>query len=119
MVKWYKSIWSEGRAIDMWTLNHILGGGVLAIVTIYLNIDIVEGLIYSFILMIAWEIFEIIKGIKETKLNIILDIIFGAAGYLSTYHLTINLNNTTMIFVIMVLLYVILQIWGYLVYKSR
>lgn len=117
--RWHAKRWEEGNHVDLWTLNHILGGGVLASICIYIGWDFWTSLIISFLIMLSWDLFEIARGIKEHTNNKIWDIVTGLSGFFATYYLMTNHTFNNLIFFLVILIpFVILEIWGYLTYMK-
>lgn len=113
-------VWSEGEHMDLWSLVHLLGGGVLAGWLFLLNFKTWPLLITSFTILLVWEITEILIGIKEHKTNIFWDILIGFAGSILIWYLMNSkiLNNIS-IFIIITIVFVILDVLGYLAYVKR
>ncbi len=90
---WYWNIWREGTAFDAWTLTHILSGGWMASLILLLDIEPTGGFLASFLLMVAWEIYEVGKGIHEWMGNKIMDVVTGVLGYFAVYFLQVKMSH--------------------------
>jgi uncharacterized membrane protein YjjP (DUF1212 family) len=113
-------LWSEGKHLDLWSLVHLLGGGVLAGGLFLLNFNTNSILLISFIILISWEIIEIILGIKEHETNILSDIIIGFAGSIIVlYLMKSNIVNNLYFFIILAVIFIISDIFGYISYVRR
>lgn len=115
--KWYIRIWNEGEYIDFWSFTHFLCGFILAKATILTQTTLFNDILIILALLTAWEIFEIKKGIKETAINRVVDIIIGLFGFLLFLYID-NLSaisNQVFIF-IFVIPALVLGIWGYIAY---
>lgn len=82
-----RDIWKHGKYIDLWTVVHILSGALLAGIFYYLGLDLFWSATYTLVVLLGWEFFEALVGIGETVGNVVMDIIFGMAGYLALAHL--------------------------------
>lgn len=51
---WHIKIWDEGKYLDFWSINHVLGGGVLAGISIYTGIHFLMGFIFSLSVLEYW-----------------------------------------------------------------
>ncbi|HLC53628.1 MAG TPA: hypothetical protein VJK03_03715 [Candidatus Nanoarchaeia archaeon] len=116
MGKWYLKIWENGDYFDLWHVNHFLAGILLAGATIYFKLNFILGLIISMILMLSWEIFEVVKEIRETKFNRIMDILLGVAGFFLLYG--ISKNAIVYVFAASLIVWTILELWGYIAYRN-
>ncbi|MFH1979250.1 MAG: hypothetical protein ABII97_02630 [Patescibacteria group bacterium] len=122
--KWYIKIYSkengEGKYWDFWTANHILGGAVLAGIFFLLNIEFWASLITSLLIIILWEIFEVVQKIHEHAENRMVDVITGLFGYFTMHYIIkCQLLEPTTLFLIILSLCIILNIWGRISYTIR
>ena len=115
------NIWKEGKSIDLWSVNHLLSGGVSAGLTIFLKFDFLIGLLLASFIMLSWELYEFFGEIKESPMNQTIDMVFGVLGFIISYPLMIKMNATTRIgvFTIITLLFLFLETRGFLAYKKR
>ncbi len=121
-LSWKVGVWKEGRHIDLWHINHFLSGVLCAGVMIIFDINFWLGFGISFFLMIAWEVVEVISGIRETKFNMYTDVVLSTLAffiiafihkyYLSTHVIGILLYVTVFVFCA-------LGLWGFWAYKKR
>ena len=116
-----KDIWKESKYFDLWSINHLLSGGVLAGLFILFGLKFGVGLLISFVLMLTWELYEFFGPIKERISNQAMDMIEGVLGFLIAYPLILNSNFISRIvsFSILTFLFLFLEIWGFLAYKKR
>lgn len=113
-------LWAEGKYIDFWTVNHTLAGIVIAGTVIFLNLPLWLSLIILFVLTISWEIYETVKNIHESEANRIIDVIVAIIGFIVMYILMmLDIFNNLALFSITTVLFVILNISGWLSYKKR
>ena len=117
MKKWYVNIWGDGKYIDLWHLNHFLAGVLCAGLIIFLNIDMVSGFLISLVLMLSWEVYEIINNIQETQFNRTMDILLGILAFFLTY--LWPRKSLGILFMISGIVWVILELWGYWAYKQK
>ena len=52
-------VWREGEYLDLWSLPHLLSGALLACFVYLLHLQFWYAVILAFILLTAYEIFEI------------------------------------------------------------
>ena len=77
-------------------------------------------MIILFFLLFLWEVYEILVKIKETVANRVLDIVFGLIGYAAMYIvMNLELLNNILLFLIVTILFVIMNLWGWVAYKIR
>ncbi len=119
---WKVGIWKEGKHLDLWHINHFLSGVLLGGLTIMFDLNLWLGFLISLILIIAWEVIEIVSGIKETRFNMYLDIVLAVIAFF----LVTILNNNYLsesgfenLFYICLLVFSILELWGFWAYKKR
>lgn len=113
-------IWAEGRYLDLWSLVHVIGGGLLAGIFVFLEISLLYSFIASFLILLFWEIFETLRGIKEFPTNIVSDMVVGTAGFFIVWFLMIsNTMNNIALFSILAIIFIILDILGFLAYTKR
>ncbi len=120
MKKWTVHIWDEGKYVDLWTLNHTLAGSLPAGVIFFLDMPYSYGFLFTVIVALAWEVIELTLGIREQAWNKFFDVITAILGFIGTYELMAkNVLNNKILFIILLAIYVILELWGYLTVKWR
>jgi len=73
----------------------------------------------SFLILLGWEFFEFFYGVYETQENKTLDMIMGMFGFFVVYYLmSNNIFNNKILFSILIVLFVILEIWGFSSYEE-
>ena len=117
---WKYDVWKEGEFLDLWHINHILAGCLLAFVSSYYKWPFLIGLLVTFILSLSWEVYELIKHIKESILNRILDIATTFAGFFIIHYVYNVLSNSSKIilFVVILISWLSLESWGYIAYNK-
>lgn len=118
--KWYYDIWENGKYLDFWSVNHTLAGCVIAGPLYYWSVPFIYSLGVSLVLIGGWEVYEVIYDIKETWQNRSTDIITGIIGFwFIWYFYTLwNANVKLGVYVGSLVLWLIVEIWGYMAYKA-
>ena len=108
----FESIWNEGKYFDLWSIIHLLAGGVLGSIFIFLRLKFWKGFFSVLFLSIIWEIIE---WIPETIPNKIIDIFVVQLGVLVIYYLYQQINKKTfkIIATIITILLIGLSIWSW------
>jgi hypothetical protein len=116
----HQKIWEEGECLDLWSLNHIFAGASLAGLFFILKIPFLISFIISLILMLSWEIYEILNLIIEKPCNKIMDIVTGVLGFVITYYLFLQISQVyhIILFIVISAIFVFLELWGYFSYKK-
>lgn len=117
--KWYVKIWAEGKYIDFWSINHILGGALLAQIFVFLGVNFWISLVISFIIMILWEVYEYKTKVYETIQNRVMDVVVGLLGFFMIYYLVSLDFFYNGIFYIVFFIFLFLEIWGYIAYQLK
>jgi CDP-diglyceride synthetase len=83
MKKWYDDSFWHQDLIDIWTIPHSLFGVIVALVFSLWSMDMMVGLVLTFVVAVLWEIGEIITAVSsdETNLNKISDVFVATAFY--------------------------------------
>lgn len=118
--KWYYRIFKNGKYLDLWSVNHTLSGIVIAGPLYYLSIPLIYSFLISLVLMVSWELYEIIFKIAETWQNRTTDVITGVLGFSFIWYLYTRTANTSevLIYIVALSLFLLLEIWGYIAYKA-
>jgi len=120
--RWYVKIWEEGHNFDFWHVSHFISGILFAYLVSHFDINLYAGFIFSFILMVGWELFEINLGIEETKFNMYFDVIFSVIAFWLTVYLEKNYFSPLFFqsfFEISLAVYSILGVWGFFAFIVR
>lgn len=115
--KWFIKIWANSDYFDLWDINHFLAGVLCAGIVVSLRMNLWNGLFLSVLAMLAWEIYEVLERIKESPFNRIMDVALGIAGFFIFY----SVRDTAYFYplgVVALILWVILELWGYAAYKN-
>lgn len=78
-------IWREGKYLDLWSVPHFLSGIVLGLIMHFLNYQAVPTFIIAFLILVAYEMFEVIVKIEETRMNRVLDVVVGMVSFTPTF----------------------------------
>lgn len=78
-------IWREGKWLDMWSVVHVLSGISLGYVIYLLKFDSVAALVIATLLLIAYELWEAMVKIEETRTNRVMDVVVGLASFVPAY----------------------------------
>jgi len=114
-------IWKHGKWFDMWSLVHLLSGFLLGGLFFWLGANLVLALIFSIVIMVLWELFELTTGIIEPSPNVAFDIVAGFGGFMISaglyYWLEFPFNLPLFVTVLAVTL--VLAIWGFTDFLKR
>lgn len=108
-------IWREGAYLDLWSVPHFLSGMVVAFVLFFLNYTGSAAFVIAFLLLVAYEMFEVIAKIEETRWNRVLDVVVGMLSFTPTFLLLPDVPRSWAIgsFIIIALLDSILSFFGW------
>lgn len=74
-------IWREGKYLDLWSVPHFLSGVSVALGLHILGFDFWAAFVIGFLLLVGYEMFEVIAKIEETKMNRTLDVVVGMMSF--------------------------------------
>ncbi|MEK7509263.1 MAG: hypothetical protein AAB605_00950 [Patescibacteria group bacterium] len=74
-------IWREGEYLDLWSVPHFLSGVSTALGLYLLGFAALPSFIIAFLLFVAYEMFETIAQIEETRWNRTLDVVVGMVSF--------------------------------------
>ena len=114
-------VWKEGRAIDLWSINHILAGGLLGATVFFHNINLYLGFAISFLIFLAWEIIEIWQNLYEEKWGKVMDVLTSVVSFFIIYFLftKINLAGALLVFWFLFIAWALLEIWGFVTLRIK
>lgn len=117
---WYYNIFKNGKYLDLWSVNHTLAGVVIAGPLYYLSVSLTYSLIVALILIVGWEIYEIVFDIRETWQNRSTDIITGVIGFFFVWYMYPHFAIDTQIsvYIFSTTIFLILEMWGYIAYRA-
>ncbi len=115
--------WSfrEGRYFDLWMPVHCLGGVTGAFSNVFFGLSTRNVYIVGVLLMIAWEILEYAKGIRESPWNRVVDVAVGVAGIAGALWVTARLDGSARYVALLLstLAFVGGGVLGWLAYRKR
>lgn len=119
--KWYYDIWVDGKYLDLWSVNHTLAGGVIAGPLYNLSIRFSYSFLIALVLIIGWEVYEAVRDIEETWQNRVTDTIVAIIGFgiLWMFYPKWSPNIQLIVYLPLLIIWVALEIWGYMAYKGR
>jgi|SRR3989344_8948454 len=114
-------VWRDGECLDLWSVNHTLAGGLLGATIFFFHINFFFGFLISLVIMIVWEIIEILNNIHEEKCNKIMDVVTGILGFVLIYFLflKIDTDSALTIFWIMAGCWAFLETWGFISFRIK
>lgn len=77
--------WREGKYLDLWSVPHLLSGIVVGLSLFFLHFSTSAALMIAFLLLVGYEMFEVIAKIEETRWNRSLDVVVGMVSCVPTF----------------------------------
>jgi uncharacterized membrane protein YfcA len=114
--------WKEGKILDTWSIVHTLAGLIAGLIPlVFQNLNAYQVAFIFLLLAIGWEIFESYKEINEYWSNRLSDVIVAMLGFYFSYQTGQHISNDLLmtIFISYTLLYLILTLYGFSIYKSK
>ena len=93
----------HGIYLDYWSFVHVFSGLILGLLFIIFELNIVNALVFSFILAVLYKVFEVIVRISEDIQNVIMDIVLVTFGTYLAFAYFIELSSFKMISLVFVL----------------
>lgn len=122
-IKTKRDWWQKGRGLDLWSIPHFLFGILMAFVPPLTDISFSMALIFTAILAVLWELFEMYIGIKETVLNSLLDVFLPIGAFIITSYLlrlySFRYDEILVATVAVFVLYIFTNLSGWLAYRRR
>jgi hypothetical protein len=115
-----KDFWTEGKYIDLWTINHVLSGVLSGSILHFLGTSLAWSFAISSILFIGWEVIERIFEV-EAVTNQIMDLIADYVGYGIFYgyaYLLFQPLSARMTW-FLAIAFVSLELWGFYTWSQR
>ncbi len=78
-------IWREGKYLDLWSVPHFLSGMSVGFALYLFRFEPAAACIIAFLLFVAYEMFEVIAEIEETRWNRTLDVVVGMISFIPTF----------------------------------
>lgn len=114
-------IWKHGKFIDLWSLVHFLSGYLLGDLFYLLGSSFVWSLVFSLMIIVIWELFELAAKIIEPSLNVIFDILIGLAGFFlsALIYFYLDLNFDLSLNIAVLILTLVIALWGLIDFWQR
>lgn len=71
---------AEGEYFDLWMLVHFLSGVAGGFSNVMFSLTTAGVFLLAFAMMMAWEVVEYLRGIREAFSNRVVDIVVGLLG---------------------------------------
>jgi hypothetical protein len=112
--------WEEGTILDLWAFVHLISGTVIGILASFSNFSFWVLFFVTLVLMIAWEIFEVIVHIGESFENRIADVVVGGIGFLIAFFVAPEgFGEKLIVLTVLVILLGALEYLGWRAYSER
>lgn len=82
-------VWREGKWLDLWSVVHVLSGMSFGFGMHLFPWEPSASVVIVLVLLIAYEMFEVIAEIEETPTNRFMDVVTGMVGFLPVYFLLV------------------------------
>lgn len=90
----------EGKYVDLWSAVHVLSGLAMGFYPRYFGFSMLATFVIVFLLLVMYEMFEVIVKIEEFPTNRVTDVLFGLLGFTPIYFLDQHVGSTTSIFLL-------------------
>jgi hypothetical protein len=97
-------MWAEGKWLDLWSVPHFLSGIVLAFCVYFFHFGVPASFVIAVLLLVAYEMFEVIAHIEETRTNRFMDVVVGMVSFTPTFLLASRVSTETQIFIFILVL---------------
>jgi hypothetical protein len=113
--------WEEGRFFDLWMIVHFLSGLSGGLSNVFLGLSTVGVYALGASLLVAWELVELARGIRETWENRALDLVVGVAGIAAAQSAAARLDPTWeyAAFGVSAVAFMFGTVRGWLAYRAR
>jgi hypothetical protein len=78
-------IWREGKWLDLWSLVHLISGVSIGFGFYFLQFGTTASALFAFVLLVAYEMWEMIVQIEEAATNRCMDVVVGMVGFMPTF----------------------------------
>lgn len=110
-------IWREGEWVDLWSVVHFLSGSSVGFSLYIIGFDALSASVIATILLIAYEMWEAMVRIEETRANRVMDVVVGLASFFPTYFYlapTLAGEELYAVFAAILALNIILSVFGWM-----
>ena len=114
-----KDYWKEGKYVDLWTINHILSGFLVAGWGSFLGFSLPTLFIIATVLFVGWEIIERYFTVEHLP-NQIMDVVFDYLGF-GIFFLVVYAipEGSYAVLICSTVLFVVLEVTGFRAYRQR
>lgn len=100
---------------------HILAGVIIGVLLRMMGVDLKWAIGVAVFLIVGWEVYETLSGVREFWMNIFLDIIVGLVSFWFSYSEPIlqNKRNEAILLAGLFVIWIALSVSGWLAYKNR
>ena len=93
-----RSLFWQGKTLDLWTIPHTLSGLLIAYVFVLMEWNTLVGFFVALGLAILWEVFETKTGLskKEPHLNGLGDVVVAQIGYIGGLYVFAKAGGTVL-----------------------
>lgn len=108
-------IWKHGKYADLWSVVHFLSGFLLGAIFFAVGYTFLSALLTSTVLLFLWEIFEWMVKISEPSINVMMDMVFGLAGFLvgAYVYYFLDMHFEVIHFWVILTITLLLSLWGF------
>lgn len=100
-------IWREGDWVDLWSVVHFLSGSSVGFSLYLFGFDALSATVIATILLIAYEMWEAMVQIEETRANRVMDVLVGLTSFFPTYFFLIPQLNRVETYAVFALIFTI------------
>lgn len=86
--------WREGKYLDLWSVPHLLSGIVVGLALSLFGFSVRDAVIIAFLLLVMYEMWEVMVQITETRWNRTLDVVVGMSSCVPTLLLAPQFTRT-------------------------
>ncbi len=79
-------MWREGKWLDLWSVVHFLSGVSIGFGFHFIHFGGVATIVIVFLLLTAYEMWEVIVRIEEAPTNRVMDVVVGMLSFLPTFY---------------------------------
>lgn len=108
-------MWREGEYLDLWSVPHFLSGIMVGCALTAFHFGLRDASVIAFLLLVIYEMWEVMVQIEETRWNRVLDVVVGMTSCVPTVYLAPMLRPQEfwMIFATVVVVDGILSFFGW------
>lgn len=78
-------VWREGEWLDLWSVVHFLSGVSIGLGLFFLHFGAVPAIVTTFTALVAYEMWEALAKIEETRANRTMDVVVGMSSFLLSF----------------------------------